>query len=236
MTIVWNEELYISFVSEWIFWHKLLTSFGQCRSRVLPTAFGHAGLQGEVSFCDAIFLFLFFFLFLRPFWLMVWQDTGYWLISSLLGYSFQAANPGCILEDFVRWHSPPDWSENETTSDLDDTSDSGDLSSVKGQLSRRMQKEGIKYFLYMLSVKNICTDQSFSDLSRGQGSLFSLITIKIYQYWCRYNLRWTECKFQPAEFRKFFFPCRMQEIYGVNFGKHQNQYLLSDNLLFMMRT
>ncbi|KAL9160050.1 hypothetical protein ABFS82_08G174300 [Erythranthe guttata] len=56
--------------------------------------------------------------------------------------AFKAANPGCILEDFVRWHSPPDWSENEATSELDDTSDSGDLSSGKGQLSRRMQKEG----------------------------------------------------------------------------------------------
>ncbi|KAL6538436.1 hypothetical protein OROGR_012424 [Orobanche gracilis] len=56
--------------------------------------------------------------------------------------AFKAANPGCILEDFVRWHSPPDWMENETTGDLVDTSDSGDLSTVKGQLSRRMQKEG----------------------------------------------------------------------------------------------
>ncbi|KAI3466262.1 hypothetical protein Pfo_022925 [Paulownia fortunei] len=56
--------------------------------------------------------------------------------------AFKAANPGCILEDFVRWHSPPDWMENDTSSDLDDTSDGGDLSSVKGQLSMRMQKEG----------------------------------------------------------------------------------------------
>ncbi|KAL3636762.1 hypothetical protein CASFOL_019061 [Castilleja foliolosa] len=55
--------------------------------------------------------------------------------------AFKAANPGCILEDFVRWHSPPDWMENETTNnDLDDTSDGGDT--VKGQLSMRMQKEG----------------------------------------------------------------------------------------------
>ncbi|KAL3851197.1 hypothetical protein ACJIZ3_013079 [Penstemon smallii] len=56
--------------------------------------------------------------------------------------AFKAANPGCILEDFVRWHSPPDWMENDASSELDDTSDGGDLSSVKGQLSRRMQKEG----------------------------------------------------------------------------------------------
>lgn len=56
--------------------------------------------------------------------------------------AFKAANPGCILEDFVRWHSPPDWLEDDHSSDWDDTSEGGDLSSNKGQLSRRMQKEG----------------------------------------------------------------------------------------------
>jgi hypothetical protein len=25
--------------------------------------------------------------------------------------AFKAANPGCVLEDFVRWHSPRDWIE-----------------------------------------------------------------------------------------------------------------------------
>ncbi|CAN8252874.1 unnamed protein product [Cochlearia groenlandica] len=49
--------------------------------------------------------------------------------------AFKAANPGCILEDFVRWHSPPDWTEN-------DTSSGDDSSPVQGQLSSRMQKEG----------------------------------------------------------------------------------------------
>ncbi|ONM57625.1 hypothetical protein ZEAMMB73_Zm00001d021600 [Zea mays] len=53
--------------------------------------------------------------------------------------SRQAANPGCVLEDFVRWHSPPDWSEdcaaNSTTV--------GEGSSRRGRLSDRMQtKEG----------------------------------------------------------------------------------------------
>uniref|UniRef100_A0A5B7AQQ7 Rab3GAP catalytic subunit conserved domain-containing protein n=1 Tax=Davidia involucrata TaxID=16924 RepID=A0A5B7AQQ7_DAVIN len=56
--------------------------------------------------------------------------------------AFKAANPGCILEDFVRWHSPPDWMETETSSEAEDTSDGGDLLSTKGQLSTRMQKEG----------------------------------------------------------------------------------------------
>ncbi|CAI9088363.1 OLC1v1022671C1 [Oldenlandia corymbosa var. corymbosa] len=56
--------------------------------------------------------------------------------------AFKAANPGCILEDFVRWHSPPDWMESEASNEADDTSGGGDLSSTRGQLSRRMQKEG----------------------------------------------------------------------------------------------
>ncbi|XVE50682.1 hypothetical protein DITRI_Ditri01bG0182900 [Diplodiscus trichospermus] len=49
--------------------------------------------------------------------------------------AFKAANPGCILEDFVRWHSPPDWTENEP-------SDEVNSSVTRGQLSNRMQKEG----------------------------------------------------------------------------------------------
>lgn len=28
--------------------------------------------------------------------------------------AFKAANPGCCLEDFVRWHSPRDWIEQES--------------------------------------------------------------------------------------------------------------------------
>ena len=28
--------------------------------------------------------------------------------------SFKAANPGSILSDFVRWHSPRDWEEDDS--------------------------------------------------------------------------------------------------------------------------
>lgn len=31
--------------------------------------------------------------------------------------SCQAANPGCLLEDFVRWYSPNDWLQGEETED-----------------------------------------------------------------------------------------------------------------------
>ncbi|XP_061342250.1 uncharacterized protein LOC133288494 isoform X2 [Gastrolobium bilobum] len=56
--------------------------------------------------------------------------------------AFKAANPGCILEDFVRWHSPPDWTDNETSTEDSDVFDGGEPLSARGQLSRRMQKEG----------------------------------------------------------------------------------------------
>ncbi|KAJ9182646.1 hypothetical protein P3X46_006616 [Hevea brasiliensis] len=54
--------------------------------------------------------------------------------------AFKAANPGCILEDFVRWHSPPDWTDN--LDEANEFFEGGDASSTKGQLSSRMQKEG----------------------------------------------------------------------------------------------
>ncbi|KAL6840696.1 hypothetical protein ACP4OV_029560 [Aristida adscensionis] len=53
--------------------------------------------------------------------------------------AFKAANPGCVLEDFIRWHSPPDWSEDCAASNTT----VGEGSSRRGRLSDRMQtKEG----------------------------------------------------------------------------------------------
>lgn len=56
--------------------------------------------------------------------------------------AFKAANPGCVLEDFVRWHSPPDWTENESGNDSDACSVGGDSTSSRGRLSTRMRKAG----------------------------------------------------------------------------------------------
>ncbi|MQM21586.1 hypothetical protein Taro_054629 [Colocasia esculenta] len=61
------------------------------------------------------------------------QDTGARLRRERL--HVDAANPGCILEDFVTWYSPPDWKE-ENLDSKDDTS------LKKGCLSGRMQTEG----------------------------------------------------------------------------------------------
>ncbi|KAJ0983032.1 hypothetical protein J5N97_011287 [Dioscorea zingiberensis] len=55
--------------------------------------------------------------------------------------AFKAANPGCVLEDFIRWFSPPDWRESD--SDNEENVSAGDNStSRRGRLSRRMQEEG----------------------------------------------------------------------------------------------
>ncbi|KAJ6979579.1 hypothetical protein NC653_027659 [Populus alba x Populus x berolinensis] len=61
--------------------------------------------------------------------------------------AFKAANPGCILEDFVRWHSPPDWTEGEPSDEAQEYVDQVDSSSTRGQLSSRMQKEGLPFTL-----------------------------------------------------------------------------------------
>ncbi|KAL2081252.1 hypothetical protein ACEWY4_023105 [Coilia grayii] len=49
--------------------------------------------------------------------------------------SFKAANPGCCLEDFVRWYSPRDYVEEEVT-------DEAGQAVVKGDLSARMKIPG----------------------------------------------------------------------------------------------
>ncbi|XP_064182780.1 rab3 GTPase-activating protein catalytic subunit [Anguilla rostrata] len=49
--------------------------------------------------------------------------------------SFKAANPGCSLEDFVRWYSPRDYVEEEET-------DENGQTVVRGDLSARMKIPG----------------------------------------------------------------------------------------------
>ncbi|KAM8729886.1 rab3 GTPase-activating protein catalytic subunit isoform 2-T2 [Acanthopagrus schlegelii] len=49
--------------------------------------------------------------------------------------SFKAANPGCFLEDFVRWYSPRDYVVEEVVDEMDNKV-------VKGELSARMKIPG----------------------------------------------------------------------------------------------
>lgn len=72
-------------------------------------------------------------------------------------YVRQAANPGCILEDFVRWHSPPDWTEGEPSDEAQEYVDQVDSSSTRGQLSSRMQKEGLPFTLVTSTTIQKCS-------------------------------------------------------------------------------
>ncbi|KAL3695573.1 hypothetical protein R1sor_009649 [Riccia sorocarpa] len=60
--------------------------------------------------------------------------------------AFKAANPGCILEDFVRWYSPNDWTEDPYSDVLATSADKENLvntkSSPRGCLSARMRCKG----------------------------------------------------------------------------------------------
>eukprot|EP01113_Clastostelium_recurvatum_P029559 TRINITY_DN3567_c0_g1_i3.p1 TRINITY_DN3567_c0_g1~~TRINITY_DN3567_c0_g1_i3.p1 ORF type:complete len:985 (-),score=236.22 TRINITY_DN3567_c0_g1_i3:17-2971(-) len=67
--------------------------------------------------------------------------------------AFKAANPGCVLEDFVRWHSPRDWDTDDHMDEADEEEDQaavaeragrarGEGSGREGTLSRRMRTPG----------------------------------------------------------------------------------------------
>nr|XP_032813023.1 rab3 GTPase-activating protein catalytic subunit isoform X2 [Petromyzon marinus] len=57
--------------------------------------------------------------------------------------SFKAANPGCRLEDFVRWYSPRDYEEVPPDEDAADSSELGAPAvAPRGRLSARMQLPG----------------------------------------------------------------------------------------------
>lgn len=63
----------------------------------------------------------------------------------------------------MRWHSPPDWMEADVNNDADETADGGDLLSTRGQLSRRMQKEGHS-FCYSSNILECFRNQLMSSL------------------------------------------------------------------------
>ena len=45
-------------------------------------------------------------------------------------HEFQAANPGCVLGDFVRWYSPRDWIDEETVDEHGNVAKKGEHSIV----------------------------------------------------------------------------------------------------------
>lgn len=56
--------------------------------------------------------------------------------------SFKAANPGCTIEDFVRWYSPRDWiEEDESTKE-----------NPIGMNRLKMKCENIMQFKFFLNI------------------------------------------------------------------------------------
>lgn len=52
--------------------------------------------------------------------------------------AFKAANPDAIFEDFIRWHSPKDWEDEETLDGVDAKDQSETKWPPRGRLSARM--------------------------------------------------------------------------------------------------
>lgn len=45
--------------------------------------------------------------------LKIWRCKTFYKVYLLSFYIIQAANPGAVLEDFIRWYSPRDWVDDE---------------------------------------------------------------------------------------------------------------------------
>lgn len=60
--------------------------------------------------------------------------------------AFKAANPNAVFEDFIRWHSPGDWVNNESeengASGVLTMESSQDNWPPRGRLSQRMSEHG----------------------------------------------------------------------------------------------
>ncbi|CAI5470271.1 unnamed protein product [Closterium sp. Yama58-4] len=86
--------------------------------------------------------------------------------------AFKAANPGCILEDFVRWYSPADWSNDAPSTRMggggaggeesgphksteEDGREGGNCRSKIGYLSTRMSAPDNKWRLYWSEAKPV---------------------------------------------------------------------------------
>ncbi|CAC5408910.1 RAB3GAP1 [Mytilus coruscus] len=97
------------------------------------------------------------------------------LISDMDVLNF-AANPGCVLEDFVRWYSPRDWIEDESTMSNDNTQ-----TKPKGYLSPRMQIPGNVWYEAWQSAKPVPAHRQkrlFDDTKEAEKVLHFLSAMK----------------------------------------------------------
>ncbi|XP_013395929.1 rab3 GTPase-activating protein catalytic subunit-like [Lingula anatina] len=88
--------------------------------------------------------------------------------------AFKAANPGCILEDFVRWYSPRDYIEEEDA-------DQDSQGEKKGQLSQRMQIPGNMWVEVWHNAKPVPVRRQkrlFDDTKEAEKVLHFLASLK----------------------------------------------------------
>ncbi|XP_078259535.1 rab3 GTPase-activating protein catalytic subunit isoform X1 [Rhinoraja longicauda] len=88
--------------------------------------------------------------------------------------SFKAANPGCYLEDFVRWYSPRDYIEEEFTDEVGDKV-------LRGELSARMKIPGNMWVEVWETAKPIPARRQrrlFDDTREAEKVLHYLVGLK----------------------------------------------------------
>ncbi|XP_014777563.1 rab3 GTPase-activating protein catalytic subunit [Octopus bimaculoides] len=88
--------------------------------------------------------------------------------------SFKAANPGCMLEDFVRWYSPRDWVDEQVD-------ENGGVVVVKGQLSQRMKIPGNMWSEVWQGARAVPSHRQkrlFDDTKEAEKVLHFLMSLK----------------------------------------------------------
>ncbi|CAK9224306.1 unnamed protein product [Sphagnum jensenii] len=93
--------------------------------------------------------------------------------------AFKAANPGCILEDFVRWYSPLDWREEPGSGEMipECQEEGGEDMAIRGYLSVRMQCEGNLWQELWASAKPVPAVKQaplFDEELAGESTLLAL--------------------------------------------------------------
>lgn len=68
--------------------------------------------------------------------------------------SFKAANPGCTIEDFVRWYSPRDWIEEDESTKENPIG----MNRLKMKCENIMQFKFFRYYIYEIRIKSIYQD------------------------------------------------------------------------------
>ena len=63
----------------------------------------------------------------------------------------QAANPGCVLEDFIRWYSPRDWIDSNDDDDDEKASDS--MKSM--EKDPKVHVQCCAYYMYSFSIIHV---------------------------------------------------------------------------------